>query len=160
MLFVLPLTTEVKVSVLNRVVAKLIDLLLFVALSVILPYPLGPLLGFTYSLAGDSMCFGPFRGQSVGKKLMKLQVIDLLTRKPGSVRESVLRNAPVGVATFFALIPVWGWLILGFVGIPLMLIEVSLMVRVDTGRRLGDLMGDTEVIEIRHSRREPTDWPG
>ena len=58
----------------------------------------------------------------------------------------MIRNAPVGVATFFAIIPVWGWLILLLVGIPLLLIEGYLMFRVESRQRLGDVMADTEVI--------------
>lgn len=146
-----------KVSVINRVVAKMIDIILILAIGAIIPYPAGPLLGFGYSLLGDGMNFGPFRGQSVGKKLMKLQVIDTRTRTPATVRDSLLRNTPVGVATFFAIIPVWGWLILGLVGLPLMALEIYLMVTVPTGHRLGDVMGDTEVIEFK-PEHEPS-WP-
>ena len=140
-----------KASITNRVIAKVMDLTLVVAVAVILPYPLGPLLGFLYSLVGDAMNFGPFCGQSVGKKIMHLQVVNTNRREPARVRDSVYRNAPVGVATFFAIIPIWGWLILGLIGIPLMVMEVYLMMSVDNGHRLGDVMGDTEVIEFKPS---------
>lgn len=146
-----------KAGVVNRVAAKVIDIILILALGAIVPYPAGPLLGFAYSLTADGMNFGPFRGQSVGKKLMKLQVIDTRTRAPANLRDSLLRNTPVGVATFFAIIPVWGWLILGLVGIPLMVLEIYLMATVPTGHRLGDVMGDTEVVDTRPAR-EPS-WP-
>jgi hypothetical protein len=52
------------------------------------------------------------------------------------------------VATFFALIPVWGWLLVILLGIPLLLIEVYLMLTVPKGQRLGDVMGDTEVVPV------------
>jgi uncharacterized RDD family membrane protein YckC len=94
------------------------------------------------------MNFGPFQGQSVGKKLMKLQVINTIQKSPAAWKDSVLRNTPVGIATFFAIIPIWGWLILGIIGIPLMVMEIYLMVTVETGHRLGDVMGDTEVVEL------------
>jgi uncharacterized RDD family membrane protein YckC len=151
--------TQTKVATTTRVVAKLIDLFLVIAAAAILPYPLGPLMGFTYSVAGDGMRGGPFRGQSIGKKLLKLRVINTATKHPASLRDSVLRNAPVGVATFFAIIPIWGWLILGFIGLPLMMMEIYLMVSVESGHRLGDVMGDTEVIHAREKdrgSREPT----
>jgi uncharacterized RDD family membrane protein YckC len=138
-----------KVSVMNRVAAKVIDILVFVTLAVALPYPLGPLAGFAYTLFADGMNFGAFRGQSVGKKIMRLRVIHIQRRRPASFRDSALRNAPVGVATFFAIIPLWGWLILGLLGLPLMAMEIYLMLSVETGHRLGDVMGDTEVIEAR-----------
>lgn len=149
MLFVLPASNSaLKVSVMNRVIAKVIDLVFVVALAAILPYPLGPLLGFLYSLFADGLPVAGFRGQSIGKKVMKLRVQNAVNRVPASLKESALRNAPVGVATFFAIIPVWGWLILGLIGVPLMIMEIYLMLSVDTGHRLGDVMGDTEVIEL------------
>ncbi len=143
----LPAGAHLKVSVFNRVIAKVIDIVVVFTFAAVLPYPLGPFVGFAYSLLGDSMSFGPFRGQSVGKKLMKLQAVSTLRHGPASLRDSALRNAPVGVATFFAIIPVWGWLILALVGIPLMVMEIYLMLSVETGHRLGDVMGDTEVVE-------------
>ena len=149
MLFVLPASNSaLKVSVMNRVIAKVIDLVFVVALAAVLPYPLGPLLGFLYSLFADGLPVAGFRGQSIGKKVMKLRVQNAVNRVPASLKESALRNAPVGVATFFAIIPVWGWLILGLIGVPLMIMEIYLMLSVDTGHRLGDVMGDTEVIEL------------
>lgn len=135
-----------KVSVVNRVIAKVIDLAI-VLLLVGFIYPVGPLLGFLYSVCADSLNIGGLQGQSVGKKLLKLQVVHIPDRKRASLRDSILRNAPVGVATFFGIIPVWGWLILGLIGLPLMIMEVYLMITVETGHRLGDVMGDTEVIE-------------
>jgi hypothetical protein len=92
------------------------------------------------------MSFGPFSGQSVGKRLLKLRTRNLVHGGPAGYRDSLLRNAPVGIATFFAIIPVWGWLILGLVGLPLMVMEVYLMATAANGHRLGDVMGDTEVV--------------
>ncbi|MCM2277546.1 MAG: RDD family protein [Oligoflexia bacterium] len=143
-----PVPARQKVGVLNRVSAKMIDILLIIGVAAILPYPLGPLLAFLYSLLADGLNFGPFAGQSVGKRLMRLQVVNVKTRKPASYRDSMLRNTPVGVATFFAIIPVWGWLILVLVGVPLMVMEIYLMMSVEAGHRLGDVMGDSEVIEL------------
>jgi uncharacterized RDD family membrane protein YckC len=158
-----------KPSVLSRVLAKMVDILFVLALAAVLPYPLGPVAGFLYSLVADGIRLpGLRRGQSIGKKLFKLQVVSVVThdvsepgsgglaeaeslvhvRHPATVRDSVLRNAPVGVATFFAIIPVWGWLILGLIGVPLMIMEIYLMVTVETGHRLGDVMGDTEVVGV------------
>jgi uncharacterized RDD family membrane protein YckC len=142
----------------NRVIAKLADLFLVLLIGgivgAILPRPLGSLLGFAYSLVADGMRFGPFRGQSVGKKLMRLRVVNVKSGHPASIRDSVLRNAPVGVATFFAIIPLWGWLILVLIGLPLMIMEIYLMVTVEAGHRLGDVMGDTEVVEVKGLSRK------
>ncbi len=169
----------VKASVSTRVLAKLVDIFLVLVLAALPLYPVGPLLGFAYSLVADGLklplpakLLGPGRssiqGQSVGKWLFRLRVVMTVSRnvgepgsgsmaegetlkavrEPASVRASVLRNAPVGVATFFAIIPLWGWIILGIVGVPLMIMEIYLMATVETGHRLGDVMGDTEVVHV------------
>ena len=145
----MPISAAVKTSVTNRVFIQITDLVFVFLLAAIVIYPLGPLLGFLYSILGDGMNFGPFKGQSIGKKLFKLQVVHAGTKTPATLKESALRNAPVGVATFFGIIPIWGWIILGLIGIPLMVMEIYLMLTVETGHRLGDVMGDTEVIDIR-----------
>jgi uncharacterized RDD family membrane protein YckC len=135
-----------RVSLVSRVIAKLIDIAIVMLLAAVLPHPVGPLLGFFYSLVCDGMHFWIFDAQSVGKKLMGLKVVSLSRGGPATARDSVLRNAPVGVATFFAIIPIWGWLILAAIGLPLMAMEIYLMITVETGHRLGDVMGDTEVV--------------
>ncbi|MBI2711435.1 MAG: RDD family protein [Bdellovibrio sp.] len=149
MFLVLPLGVTIKVSVANRLVAKFIDLLIVFFLAKVLPEIVGPLVGFVYSLLADGINMGQFEGQSVGKKIMKLRVMNLPRKKPADFRDSALRNTPVGVATIFALIPFWGWIILALVGIPLMIMEIYLMVSVDSGHRLGDVMADTEVVEVK-----------
>lgn len=150
----LRLTAKLRGRILNRIVAKMIDIVIMMAVALILPYPLGPLLGFLYSVLGDGLNVGPFRGQSLGKKALNLQVVSIVRKRPASFRDSLLRNAPVGVATFFAIIPLWGWLILGLIGLPLMAMEVYLMLTVETGHRLGDVMGDTEVVEFSHTMQK------
>ena len=133
----------------HRVIAKMIDLAIMMVLAAVVTYPAGPVLGFFYSLAADGLNFGPFHGQSIGKKLLGLQVRHIRLDRPAQLRESIMRNAPVGVVTFFSIIPVWGWVILVLLGVPLMMMEVYLMLSVGTGHRLGDVMGDTEVIRLR-----------
>lgn len=154
MLYLLRLSHPVRVRVLNRVFAKVIDFVVVVMVAAIVPYPLGPFLGFLYSLLADGMNFGPFKGQSIGKRLLKLRVIQVVRHEPAQWKDSLFRNAPVGVATFFAIIPIWGWLILVVIGLPLLIMEIYLMSTVDTGHRLGDVMGDTEVVDERNSGGE------
>ncbi len=150
MLAVLPsIEHSHKVNVVHRVAAKLVDLFLVIFVALLLPYPLGPLLGFAYSLVADGIPHDKWKGQSIGKKLFGLQVINQVRQEPADLRDSIMRNAPVGVVTFFAIIPLWGWVILTLIGIPLMALEIYLMVKVDTGHRLGDVMGQTDVVSIR-----------
>lgn len=134
---------------LRRVSAKFIDLAVVMLVSALVIYPLGPLLGFLYSIFADALPLEGFKGASLGKRLLKLRVISLRPDRPNGlmIRDSVVRNAPVGVATFFALIPIWGWAILALIGFPLMIVEIYLLVRAPRGQRLGDVMADTEVLE-------------
>ncbi len=153
MFLILPATghTSHKVHVLHRVAAKLVDILIIMTVAALLPYPLGPFLAVMYSLFGEVIPLQNWRGQSVGKKLLHLRVHCVPASRKFTWKESMQRNAPVGFVTLFALIPVWGWLILGMVGFPLMVMEVYLMIRSEQGQRLGDIMGSTEVVPI-----EPT----
>ncbi len=141
----------------KRVLAKFVDLFVVMFVSAVVIYPLGPLIGFLYSILADALPFQGFEGQSLGKKAFKLRAVSTRggaqvdAATPGkrlSYRDSMFRNAPVGVATFFALIPVWGWAILALIGFPLMIVEVYLLVRAPRGQRLGDVMADTEVVEL------------
>ena len=91
----------------------------------LLPHVLGPLAGFFYSLFCDSIQIGGWKGgQSVGKKALGIRAINIHSGQPVSFKESALRNAPVGAATFFAIVPVLGWIILFLVGVPLLVMEV------------------------------------
>ena len=133
-----------KTSTTTRVFAKLIDIFTVLILAAIVPYPAGPFAGFAYSLFCDG-----FSGRSLGKRFFKLQFVRIKNERSATPRDSLIRNIPVGVATFFSLIPVWGWFILALVGIPLMIMEIYLMSTVKTGHRLGDVMADTEVIRFK-----------
>ena len=62
------------------------------------------------------------------------------------LKSSVIRNIPVGLITFLMIIPFWGWILSLVVGIPLGLIEISLIVRADKRQRLGDVMAETVVL--------------
>lgn len=132
-----------KVGTLTRCIAKGVDLCVIFLLSIVLPYPVGVLLGFFYTLVHD----GIKDGQSLGKRLFHLKVIHLKDHKPCTLRESVIRNSPLGVATFFAIIPFWGWIILVLLGVPLVALEIYLMLTQPNGGRLGDVMADTKVVE-------------
>jgi len=145
----LPPRARVKFLVAQRVAAKMLDLLLAGILGAVIFWPVGPLVGFLYSILGDGIHGMGFEGQSVGKKLMGLRVVRMPGGLPARLKDSAVRNLPVGVATFFAIIGFWGWIICILVGVPLMLIEITLMLRMDGETRLGDVMASTRVIEKR-----------
>lgn len=134
--------SENKVSVITRCMAKTVDVAVVFFVNVILPYPVGVLLGLVYMLVHD----GLFQGHSLGKSLFSIRAAQVKGNLICTVRESAIRNAPLGVATFFGIIPFWGWILLVLLGLPLIALEVYLMLSSPTGARLGDVMADTHVI--------------
>ena len=142
--------TLAKAQSFNRILAKGIDLLIFGLIASVLPSFIGPVLGFAYTVLGDGLRIGRLRGQSLGKHLFSLQVIHTgADQRPANFKDSLVRNLPVGVVTFFAIFPPWGWILLVLVGAPLTLMEVYLMTRSHDGLRLGDVMADTEVRQLQ-----------
>ncbi|NDD92915.1 hypothetical protein EBZ37_12620 [bacterium] len=151
----LPERAQVKLAVVQRVVAKAIDMVVIVTLAVFIWYPLGPFMAIFYSLFADGIGRFGFRGQSIGKRLVGLRVLRTSDGQPARWKDSALRNLPGAVATFFAIIPLWGWVIFVLVGVPLAVMEVFLMFRLDNENRLGDVMADTRVVDLtRESRKK------
>src|SRR4030066_1052156 len=94
-----------KAGILNRFVARVIDLIIAAALSMLL-YPVGFFAGLTYLLIAD----GFFDGRSLGKKLIKLRTI----KEGGGMcayRDSLLRNLSIGIGYILFFIPYIGWLV-------------------------------------------------
>ena len=134
----------------SRCIAKSIDLFLIFLLSLILPHPAGVLLGLIYILVHDGLP----GGQSIGKRLMRFKVLRYkedtkVTEGPCTYLRSAIRNAPLGVPTFFAIIPFWGWFLSIIMGIPMVFVEVYLMFRRENNQRLGDVMADTVVVSVQ-----------
>lgn len=125
---------------LSRLIAKGIDLFIVLILSVFF-YPLGLLLSLVYLAVGDCLQ----NGQSVGKRLIGLQVISLEDGTYCSLRQSVIRNLPFIVPITLAIIPI-GFILSAIVGLPLMLLELFFIFKLDSGHRLGDVMADTSVM--------------
>jgi uncharacterized RDD family membrane protein YckC len=88
----------------------------------------GIIWGIYYSFAKD----GREGGQSIGKGMVDLMVVNTKTNKPCSVRESALRAI---VLFALNLVPVVGWLV-----------EPIFVLSDPDGRRLGDKAADTQVI--------------
>ncbi|GEM_PF-413756 len=135
------LKSPITVGHLARVIAKLIDLFIVLLLSVLF-YPVSILAGVAYISFADHTQ----HGQSVGKKFIGMAVVSLEDGNPCSWKQSVVRNLPISIPVLFAIIPFWGWLFTLFIGVPLVLFEIYLMFRLDSGHRLGDVMADTTVM--------------
>ncbi len=135
------LKSSINTARFTRLIAKAIDL--FIVLILIALFKLfGVLVGLTYLCLCDAM----YDGQSIGKRLMGFAVISLEDGKPCSVKQSIVRNLPLSFPIMFALIPPWGIIVSFLLFIPLALLEVYFIFRLDSGHRFGDVMADTSVI--------------
>ena len=123
-----------------RLFAKVVDLFLCLLLSFFF-YPVGILLAVFYLSVSDALQ----NGQSVGKKLMGFNVISMEDGEYCSMKQSFVRNLPITVPLFFAVIPIWGWIIWILCGSFFIGLEIYLMIKLDSGNRLGDVMADTTV---------------
>lgn len=77
---------------------------------------------------------------------MGFAVISLEDGMPCSMKQSFIRNLPFIAPLIFAIVPLWGWVIGLILWFPLMILELYLMFKIDSGHRLGDVMADTSVM--------------
>lgn len=131
-------TVYPKAHVLNRFIAKLIDLFIVVAVDQIAP-PVGLLSGLAYILIADGFA----GGKSIGKRLVGLQTMRVDSRDAAGFRESIIRNLPLGCAQIAFAIPWIGWL----VSLAILTFEGLLIIGNEQGRRLGDEVARTHVID-------------
>jgi uncharacterized RDD family membrane protein YckC len=127
-----------KAHVLNRLIAKFIDLILVAAADTLVP-PVGWLAGLAYVLIAD----GFSGGQSIGKRLIGLQTIVPRTRDVAGFKESIIRNLPLALAYLLFSLPFIGWALAGAVA----LFEILLIIGNDRGVRLGDEIAQTQVLD-------------
>lgn len=127
-----------KAHVLNRGLARCVDLLIAAAVDQAVP-PVGFLAGLTYLLAADGLS----QGRSLGKRLVGLRTWSLKRREAASFSESVIRNLPFAVLFLLFQIPFAGWMlaaaVAGFEGL--------LVIGNERGLRLGDELAQTQVLD-------------
>lgn len=135
----------------KRFVAVIIDAVIATVLGFV---PLiGGLIAAAYWLFRDGLEFEFMDYRSVGKKLMKLRPVKV----DGSqieLMDSVKRNwmfALGGVVQLLLFIPILGWILMfpvGLAALVLGIIELVLVITDSDGRRFGDKMAETQVIEV------------
>lgn len=133
------MSEEVKrASLLLRTFAKVLDFILIAAAAEVVPKA-GFYAGLLYLLISD----GLFDGRSVGKLLIGLRVVSVTGGEPCSMKESIVRNAPLGAGLLLYKLPWVGWIFIILVSV----VEFLLLLGSKEGMRLGDELAKTTVIE-------------
>lgn len=127
-----------KAQVLNRGIAKLIDLFIVAAASQMIG-PVGFLAGLAYILISDGFA----GGRSIGKRLIGLQTVFPGRHEAAGFRDSIIRNLPFAVAQLAFAIPYVGWL----VSVVIIGFEAVLILGNEQGRRLGDEVAGTQILD-------------
>jgi uncharacterized RDD family membrane protein YckC len=104
----------------------------------------GPLVAAAYLLLAD----GLMQGQSPGKKIFGVKAVLPLTRAPAGFQESALRNAPFAAVTLFWALPIL-WPAFFLVGLPVIGYEAWQAWDEPLGRRLGDRLAETQVVDAK-----------
>jgi hypothetical protein len=141
-----------KADPVKRIIAFVIDAVVAMIIGII---PLvGGIIGALYMLLRDALPIEALDYQSVGKKLLKLSVVNV--EDPGAKIDyaaSAKRNwmfALGPIMLFFAFIPIVGWIIDILLGIALLILLITEIVKIfshEKGVRWGDKMAGTMVIE-------------
>lgn len=130
-----------KVETGSRIIAALIDSVASYVVGIV-PV-LGAILGVVYMLLRD----GFFEGQSLGKKIMKLQVVTEDGTK-ADFAVSARRNAIFAIPLAIMIIPVLGLIIAPVLSLVITIIELMKVLNEPKGRRIGDTWAGTQVIKF------------
>lgn len=125
-----------------RVLARITDLLIAGALMVA-GGEVGTFFGVTFLLVADAL----FRGQSPGKKAFGIKVIDLTSRRGIGLRRSLVRNAPLALAALELQGASRAGLVHLVAAVALLTFETRRAAEDAQGRRGGDLLANTQVID-------------
>lgn len=129
----------------SRFIAKAIDTLIVTAMFLLgaaVWTPFGLLVAVLFAGVQDGM----WVGQSIGKRIIGLRVIEDHRGLPCGFKNSLLRNIPFMIAIPFAGIPLL-WAVFLIVILPLLALEAYLVTALESGTRLGDILGNTLVVE-------------
>jgi uncharacterized RDD family membrane protein YckC len=140
-------TTTAKADLTKRFIAALIDNVL-ASLVGFIPI-VGGIVGAAYILLKDGLELEFMDKRSIGKKLMKLRPIRL-DGGTMDINTSIRRNWPLAIGSILAIIPILGWIIAVPVALVIGIIELVLVLTDPEGRRLGDKLANTKVIEVEN----------
>lgn len=138
-----------KADLTKRFIAAVIDGIISSIVAVI-PV-IGAIVGAAYTLTKDAIMFqvtkdAQWKNRSIGKKLMGLEVVSA-SGADIDLAASCMRNWPLAIGTIIMIVPIIGWIIGGLVAFVLGILELLLVLSDAKGRRLGDKVGNTMVVE-------------
>jgi uncharacterized RDD family membrane protein YckC len=136
-------STYPKADLTLRGLARLADFT--IAFGLITSAPgVGPIVAAIYLLLAD----GLMHGQSPGKKIFGVKAVLPATRAPARFQESLVRNAPFAAVTVFWALPIL-WPAFFLVGLPVIGYEAWQVWDEPLGRRLGDRLAETQVVDAK-----------
>jgi len=130
----------------KRAAAVIIDWVIAWVVAIIIPF-VGGLIAAAYMLLRDGFEVNFMDRRSLGKKLMKLRPVTL-DGSPVDITVSVKRNWVFAIGPVLMIFPVVGWVFGSIVGIIIGIIEVVLVFSDEEGRRMGDKLANTKVVEV------------
>ncbi len=125
-------------SLLLRIIAKALDFIIIAAMAEVVPKA-GFYAGLSYLLISD----GLFDGRSIGKLLIGLRVVSITNNEPCSMKESIMRNAPLSAGLLLFKLPWIGWIFM----VVIAAVEFLILLGSKNGMRLGDEFARTTVVE-------------
>lgn len=135
----------------KRFLAALIDGIIAAVASAI---PLiGGIAGAAYMVVRDGLDVEFMQNRSLGKKVMNLQPV-MMDGSAVDVRASVMRNWMWGIGALTGVllyIPILGWILIPIVAVIALgigIFEIYKVLTDEGGRRWGDTLADTKVIEV------------
>lgn len=131
-----------KADLIHRAVARFADVILAVLAARLLP-GVGGLVAIAYLLLAD----GILMGQSPGKKLGGVKVVNVRTRQAARYLESALRNLPFALVAALWYLPIVGWVLFPVAGLFILAFEAYMAWTDRLGLRIGDVFADTQVID-------------
>ncbi len=108
---------------------------------------IGGLIGAAYMLVRDGLDVDFMDGRSIGKKIMKLRPVRI-SGEMMDIGTSVKRNLPFAIGPVIMIIPILGWLVGPVVALAIGLVEAILVLTDAEGRRVGDKLAETMVVEV------------
>jgi uncharacterized RDD family membrane protein YckC len=137
---------DAKADLGKRAAAVIIDCVIAWVIAIIIPF-IGGLIGAAYMLLRDGFEINFMDHRSLGKKLLKLRPITL-DGSPVDITVSVKRNWVFAIGPVLMIFPVIGWALGTIVGFIIGLVEIILVLTDEEGRRMGDKLAETKVIEV------------